>query len=166
VDALWWRLSQTDEPGGENTATEEAEFDTDSSRFGLERHLHEFLRDNWEHTALGKDWQIYEEDGDPEGGYEYPCAVGRIDLLAKHRTDARWLVIELKRNQSSDKTVGQVLRYVGWVKQHLAEQRDEVDGLVIAHKGDDTIRYALSATQGVELQLYEVQFSLRGVPPI
>jgi len=40
--------------------------------FGLERHLQEFLRDNWARTELGKNWNLYEEDGDPEAGYEYP----------------------------------------------------------------------------------------------
>ena len=30
-----------------------------SPRFGLERHLQEFLRDNWDHTELGSDWKLY-----------------------------------------------------------------------------------------------------------
>ena len=70
-------------------------------------------------------------------------------------------MIELKRNQSSDATVGQVLRYMGWVKKQMAEAGETVEGLVIAHKADDQIRFALSAVQGVELKLYEVEFRLR-----
>lgn len=94
-------------------------------------------------------------------GYEYSTGVGSIDLLAKHRTEPAWLVVELKRAQGSDQTVGQVLRYMGWVKQHLAQPGDRVQGLVIAHESDAKLRYALLAVPGVDLMLYEVQFSLR-----
>jgi hypothetical protein len=131
-----------------------------TQRFGLERHLHEFLRDNWERTSLGREWALYGEPGADDPGYEYPCAVGRIDLLAKHRDRPAWLVVELKRGQTSDQTVGQVLRYMGWVRQELAAPGDAVRGLVIAHDVDDQLRYALSVAAEVELMLYEVQFSL------
>jgi len=111
-----------------------------AQRFGLERHLHEFLRDNWDHTSLGAEWALYGDPGADEPGYEYPCAVGSIDLLAKHRTEPAWLVVELKRAQGSDQTVGQVLRYMGWVKQHLGQPGDRVQGLVIAHESDTKLR--------------------------
>lgn len=134
-----------------------------AQRFRLERYLHEFLRDNWDRTSLGAEWALYGDEGADEPGYEYPCAVGSIDLLAKHRTEPAWLVVELKRAQGSDQTVGQVLRYMGWVKQHLAQPGERVQGLVIAHESEAKLRYALLAAPGVDLMLYEVQFSLR--PP-
>jgi len=170
LDALWWRSEQRD--GEEEITDTESKGEPDeilsveASRFGLERHLQEFIRDNWSSIDLGRDWMIYEEDGDPEAGYEFPCDVGRIDLLAHHRSEPRWLVIELKRHQTSDQTVGQVLRYMGWVRRHLAESEDDVRGLVIAHAADAAIQYALSATSDVDLQLYEVNFSLKdaGLP--
>jgi len=164
LDALWWYLDQKEAgdlpstevgktlPGGVSTEPEQ--------RFGLERHLHEFLRDNWEHTELGREWALYQEPGDDEVGYEYPCDVGRIDLLAKHRKKPRWLVMELKRNQTSDQTVGQLLRYIGWVKRHLAEDGEQVYGMIICREADDALRYALSTLQNVELRLYQVEFHL------
>jgi hypothetical protein len=161
LDSLWWRSEEL-VPGPESME-EMAEEDVTSgvgAQFGLERHLQEFLRDNWDHTPLGQDWKLYEEDGDPEAGYEYPCAIGRIDLLARHRSQRRWLVIELKRSQSSDKTVGQVLRYVGWVKERMAADGEVVEGLIIAHQADEGIRFALAATDHVRLMLYEVDFRL------
>jgi RecB family endonuclease NucS len=161
LDGLWWRYEKLLVNGEEESQEIEPGTQGESTRFGLERHLHEFLRDNWVQTELGRDWAIYEEDGDPDAGYEYPCKVGRIDLLARHRKEPRWLVIELKRNQSSDQTVGQLLRYMGWVKQHLAGDGEKVEGLVIAHQADDSIRYALAVAPDVELQLYEVDFRLR-----
>lgn len=69
----------------------------DHQLFGLERHLHEFLRDNWDCTELGRDWQLHREPGNDWAGYEYPCKVGRIDLLARHRREPKWLIVELKR---------------------------------------------------------------------
>ena len=120
LDALWWRVEHfldTDKPvdvkENEDTLSQSATDDPSTPSFGLERHLHEFLRDNWHSISLGQDWNLYEEDGDPEAGYEYPCEVGRIDLLARHKAEPRWLVMELKRQQSNDQTVGQVLRYMG-----------------------------------------------------
>lgn len=166
LDAVWWYLDEHDapvEPEIEGSGIASNESEQGEHRFGLERHLHDFLRDNWEHTELGKDWEIYKEPGDEEAGYEYPCAVGKIDLLAKHKSHPRWLVIELKRNQTSDQTVGQILRYIGWVKQHLAQQGEEVDGMIIGRQADDSLRYALSTIQNVELRLYQVRFYLQ--PP-
>lgn len=161
LDALLWYIPRTTgekEPEQEFTPGEGA-------GFGLERHLQEFLRDNWDRTELGKEWKLYEADGDPDAGYEFPCDVGRIDLLAKHRTAPKWLIIELKRNQATDETVGQVLRYMGWVRHNLAAERDEIRGLIVARETDDRLSYALDMVSSVQLRLYEVSFSLK-VPPV
>jgi hypothetical protein len=165
LDALWWGVVRSktgpEEPVEEVDNTKEVEPEVGVQRFWLERHLHEFMRDNWNLISLGKEWVIFEEDGDPEAGYEYQCDVGRIDLLARGRRNSDWLVIELKRNQSSDSTVGQVLRYMGWVKKHLAETGERVQGMVIAHKADEGIRYALAAANDIELLTYEIDFHLK-----
>ena len=50
-------------------------------------------------------------------------------------------VIELKRNQSSDDTFGQLTRYLGWVKRHLKDEN--VKGIIIAGKYDKKLDYAL-----------------------
>lgn len=165
LDGLWWQILPTegtwktppeadDEPPAEEVAEGE-------QMFGLERHLHDFLRDNWEKTSLGREWDLFTEDGE-QVGYEYPTPIGRIDLLARHKRDKAWLVVELKRNQSSDDTVGQAMRYVGYVREHIAGKDDRVDGLIICHQGDEKIRYALKLVPSINLMLYEVDFRLRG----
>ncbi len=127
----------------------------------MEWHLHQFLVDNWERTDIDKDWVLCEEGGDVDGyGYERRTEVGVIDLLAKHRREDRWLVVELKRGQTSDKTLGQVLRYMGWVGEHLAEGNAAVEGLIIALGGDERLRYALKNVPTVRLMRYEVSFKL------
>jgi RecB family endonuclease NucS len=56
------------------------------------------LRDNWEETeVLGPEWKLFEDETGPNAGYEYQTAVGQIDLLVEHKTEDRWLVVELKR---------------------------------------------------------------------
>ena len=159
LDFLWWSV--------ESLYVEEGDIEPrpqDVQTFSLERHLQDFLWDNWHNTALGQEWDLYAEEGEPDAGYEFPSGVGRIDLLAKHKTEPQWLVIELKRGQTSDATVGQVLRYMGWIKQNLAGLGEEVRGLIIAHEADDNLRYALSIVPDIDLQRYEVQFNLYPVP--
>jgi RecB family endonuclease NucS len=109
-----------------------------------------------------KEWTIYSEQGDEEAGYEYPCDVGRIDLLAKHKREGRWLVIELKREQSTDQTIGQLLRYMGWMKQHLAGD-EPVQGMIICREADNALQYPLHTLSNVAVQLYEVEFRLKPI---
>ncbi len=161
LDALWWRVLRPSEPLEDEEETEEETTDTAYPRFGLERHLHDFLFDNWAQTKLGREWDLVEEGGDIKGyGYERPTSVGRIDLLARHKTEPRWLVIELKRGQTSDNTLGQVQRYMGWVMQELAQDGETVEGLIIALEEDERLRYALKAASHVRFMRYEVDFRL------
>jgi hypothetical protein len=161
LDALHWRL--VPENGGTTDPPVEAT-DNGGQCFGLERHLHHFLLDNWERMPLGRDWAIYAEQGDSEAGYEYPTDIGRIDLLAKHCKDPRWLVVELKRNQSTDDTLGQILRYIGWVRRNLATEGDRVEGIIVCQESDDRLRYAVAEIPHVKVMLYQVSFSLRPDP--
>jgi len=52
-----------------------------ASEFALEKHLEDFLVKNWKQTELGKDYDIYEEDGELVG-QQYPSDTGPIDILA------------------------------------------------------------------------------------
>jgi hypothetical protein len=157
LDALWWRLVTPLEV----SIIDDEELELEGTRFGMERHLHDFLFDNWENTVLGKEWDLAEDGGDIKGyGYERTTSAGKIDLLAFHKTDLRWLVIELKKGQTSDQTVGQVLRYMGWVKTELAKDGESVEGLIIGLRDDEKLRYALKATQGIQFMRYEVEFRL------
>lgn len=166
LDALWWGLGgdETDDtidgpPDGEIPVS-----DGRRRAFALERHLHDYLFDNWDGLSLAKDWEIYSSPGDPQAGYELSPPIGRIDLLARHRREPRWLVIELKRHGSSDQVVGQVLRYIGWIKAHHAEAGETVEGLIVAHEGNPQLHYAVSAVPGLSFMAYEVEFRLKQGP--
>jgi RecB family endonuclease NucS len=45
-------------------------------------------------------------------------------------------VVELKRGRASDVVVGQALRYMGFVKEQLAEDDQTVEGAIIALDDD------------------------------
>src|SRR3972149_6261592 len=81
-----------------------------------------------------------------------------------HYLSNKPLVIELKRNQSSDDTVGQVQRYMGWVTEHIAKKGETVNGLIVSREKDEKLKYALMYANNVELMLYEVYFNLRYPP--
>ncbi|NQT19784.1 MAG: DUF1016 family protein [Planctomycetes bacterium] len=174
LDMLWWRFIRSDEPEepsdeqGNEVGSEAAAAAADLSeaRFGLERHLHEFLVDNWEKTGLGQEWELVEEEGDIVGSHYNTREVGEIDILAKHRCDGRWLVVELKRDQSSDTTVGQVLRYMGWVRRRKAEPGSHVEGLIICRNIDARLQYALDGQTNVQCMTYQVSFALSDAPGV
>lgn len=171
LDALWWGIGWEDEPSdtGFDIIADDPPRNgapTVKRSFALERHLHDYLLDNWSNLSLATEWDIYARPGEPEAGYEFSTPIGRIDLLARHRTEPRWLVIELKRQASSDEVVGQVLRYMGWIKAQLAEPGEKVDGLIVAHEGEERLHYAVSAVPNLSFMTYEVQFRLRPAPSL
>jgi hypothetical protein len=167
LDMLWWRIVEGDSPE-EPELNEKVESEQECatiSAFGLEKHLHEFLVENWEKTTLGQDWVLLEEDGEMVGSHYQTGTVGEIDILAKHKTKNRWLVIELKRNQTSDETVGQLLRYMGWVRRKKTEGAS-VEGLIICHQVDQRLQYALDEQAHIRCMTYQVNFSLADAPEL
>lgn len=131
----------------------------DPVAFALERHLEDFLVENWTQTDLGKKYDIYEEDGE-RVGQQYATDTGPIDILAIRKDRKELLVVELKKGRASDVVVGQVLRYMGYVAQELAERDQVVRGVIIALEDDDKIRRALAIASSVNFYRYQVSFKL------
>jgi restriction system protein len=131
----------------------------DPSVFVLEKHLEEFLVQNWKQTDLGKDYDIYEEDGELVG-QQYPSDTGPIDILAISKDKNALLVVELKKGRASDNVVGQIQRYMGYVKEELAENNQTVRGVIIALEDDLRIKRALSVTNNIDFYRYQVSFKL------
>lgn len=131
----------------------------DPSVFALEKHLEDFLVHNWPHTALGKEFDIYEDDGELVG-QQYPSDTGPIDILGISKSKKELLVVELKRGRASDVVVGQIQRYMGYVIEELAEDDQTVRGVIIALEDDLRLRRALKAAQNIEFYRYQVSFNL------
>jgi len=131
----------------------------DPSVFALEKHLEDFLVKNWSQTILSKDYDIYSEDGEIVG-QQYPSDTGPIDILAVSKDGKELLVVELKKGRASDVVVGQVQRYMGYVKDELAEPGQTVRGVIIALEDDIKIQRALSVCENIDFYTYKIQFAL------
>jgi len=134
------------------------------SQFRLESQLEEFLVENWQKLSLSKQYELYSEP-DEEGnavlrGQQFITPIGRIDLLARDHKGRGWLVVELKRGQSSDAVVGQVLRYMTWVRENLSKPGEKVEGLIVVGENDERIAYALRSVSGIKFMKYDVKFTL------
>src|SRR4029077_6698674 len=70
------------------------------SAFALEEHLEDFLVKNWAQTELGKDFDIFEDEG--EKVQQYQTDTGPLDILAISKDKKRLLVVELKKGRASD----------------------------------------------------------------
>lgn len=130
-----------------------------ASEFALEKHLEDFLVKNWKQTELGKDYDIYEEDGELVG-QQYPSDTGPIDILAISKDKKTILVVELKKGRVSDNVVGQIQRYMGYVLEELAEDNQTVKGVIIGLEDDLKIKRALSVTTNIEFYRYQINFKL------
>jgi restriction system protein len=131
----------------------------DPAIFALEKHLEDFLVQNWKQTELGKNYDIYEEDGELVG-QQYQSDTGPIDILAIRKDKKELLVVELKKGRVSDSVVGQVQRYMGYVQQELAEEGQKVSGVIIALDDDIRIRRALAVAPNIDFFKYQVSFKL------
>jgi hypothetical protein len=129
-----------------------------SGLFYMEKQLEEFIIENWNESEFGKTLDLIYEDGLLKS-QQYKTDIGIIDILARDKATGSYVVIELKRNQTSDDTVGQVLRYMGWVTENLKEK--SVRGIIVAGKYDEKLYYAQNMIQAVDVFLYEVQFKLK-----
>jgi restriction system protein len=131
----------------------------DPSAFALEKHLEDFLVANWGQTELGKTHDIFEEEGQLVG-QQFATDTGPMDILAIRKDKKELLVVELKKGRASDAVVGQVLRYMGFVTQELAEPGQTVRGVVIALEDDQRMRRALVMTPAIDFYRYQVSFKL------
>ena len=131
----------------------------DASVFALEKHLEDFLVENWSSTELSKSYDIYEEGGELVG-QQFPTDTGPIDILAISKDRKELLVIELKKGRVSDVVVGQIQRYMGFVTTELAEENQKVKGIIIGLEDDLKLKRALSVTQNIDFYKYQVSFKL------
>lgn len=126
--------------------------------FYIEKQLEDFIIHNWENTELGKKYDLIIEEG-VLISQQYKTDIGSIDILVKDKNTSNYVVIELKRNQTSDDTVGQLARYMGWISEKKKD--NNVKGIIIANSYDKKLEYALKVVNNVEIFLYEVDFKLK-----
>ncbi len=135
---------------------------TDRTEFVLEKYLEEFIVSNFGAIFKGK-LELY-EDSEGNIGQQYTTEIGPIDILAYEPKTKTFVVLELKKGRPSDQVVGQVLRYMGWVKHNLCTEGQSVRGIVICRDKDPKLLYALGMVNNVEVKYFRVSFELRDTP--
>ena len=128
------------------------------SMFALESHLEHFIIENWEQTILAKDYDIF-QDGELTGK-QFQTDTGYIDILAISKDKKELLVIELKKGRASDSVVGQIQRYMGYIKDEFLETGQKVKGIIIALENDTKVKRALSVTNDIDFYQYKINFDL------
>jgi len=132
--------------------------DTDRALFYMEEQLEDFLIENWERPELSKKYDLIEEDGELVS-QQYKTGIGKIDILVKEKNTNNFVVIELKKGQTSDDTVGQLARYMGWIKEKKNNGKLP-KGIIIAGRYDERLYYASKVLPDVKIYLYNVDFKL------
>lgn len=159
INAVLDPAGDTGDTGEDNEAESAGEAASDAS-FGLEYQLRDFIAQNIETIAVnGRHLRLYV---DPTGkdGVEYPTAVGPIDILAVDVTSNALVAFELKRGRTPDYVMGQLTRYMGWLKSTIGKDV-EVHGVIVAKQIAQNLRYAVRAVPNVSLFEYEVSFTLK-----
>jgi len=157
-----WKVEHEDDytqwGGFKDTTETKAEVAADPALFYMESQLEDFLIENWDRTDLGQKYDLIEEEGELKS-QQYRTGVGRIDILAQDKITKQYVVIELKKAQTSDDTVGQLTRYMGWLEEHKTGGKP-TKGIIIAALYDERLYYALKKIKDTEVYLYKVDFKL------
>ena len=144
-------------PEEEDPCNDNEKEDNDSG-FAYEKDLQNFLAKNLSLIEPGLSL-YYEEE---ISGLEFPAGNRFIDILAM---DVRgdYVVIELKVSRGYDRAIGQILRYMAWVKKNHAEEDQQVRGIIVAREISEDLRLACSEIDNVELYEYSLSVTLHKV---
>ncbi|MGH7139092.1 MAG: endonuclease NucS domain-containing protein [Pirellulales bacterium] len=123
-------------------------------RITLEQYLEDLLVQQWHTLPWSSELEYLDRQVNCEKN-------DRLDILARNRTNGDYVVIELKRDQGDDEVVGQVSRYMGWVKQHRADHEGVgVRGIIVAHEATERLRSAVLPHPNISLYTYQFSVAL------
>ena len=133
-----------------------------STKFALEQDLQRYLADN---LAIIEPGLTLFEDEEIKG-FEYPAGGGRrIDILAIDKGGG-FVVLELKVEKGYDRVVGQLLRYMNWVRKELAEPGQRVRGFIVCRTISEDLRLACASIPDVQLLEYQLSVTVSRVPTL
>lgn len=145
----------------EDEVTEEITEEGRDLLFPVESHLRDLIAQNIEGIEVNEHRLRLYIDEYGRDGVEYPTDVGPIDILALDEED-NFVVFELKLSRGADKAMGQLSRYMGWVKRNLSKGK-KVKGVIVAKSVDEKLKYAASIIPDISLFEYELNFKINAV---
>ncbi|MBW8722360.1 MAG: DUF91 domain-containing protein [Polaromonas sp.] len=155
-------VARQEETGAVDEDQEDGEAMPGSSEFLLERDLQRYLAENLECIEPGL--RLYEDED--IRGIEYEVGGGRrIDILALDKTNA-FVVLELKVSRGYDRVVGQLLRYMNWIRKELADPSQRVRGIIVCRSISEDLRLACASIRDVELCEYKLSVTVSKVPQL
>ena len=119
--------------------------DADDNILILEKGLEEAIKPNLKKLGLKLAKKEIRQQ------FDMGIGIGRSDLICVDDQN-NLVVLELKRGMTSDEAIGQVLRYVGWLRENVATENQDVQGWIVAGDYDEHLRLAAAAA-GVRLVL-------------
>ncbi|OLS22506.1 MAG: Endonuclease NucS [Candidatus Heimdallarchaeota archaeon LC_3] len=122
-----------------------------------EKQLEFFIVQNL--SSLEEGLELYVDENE-NSGVQYRTEVGPIDILAVKNSE--YIVIELKVKRTSDHVVGQIQRYMAWVKRHLANGKS-VRGIIVTLSANNKLQYSVSENPNIELKEYQLKISFSSV---
>jgi len=162
-----WEIAEDDfgnlivQQYSEDIPDEDLPIESKGFEFSFEKHLRDFIIRNMESIRFNDQKIMLFVDDYGRDGKEYPTEVGPIDILAVDNV-GNFYVFELKLTKGFDKAVGQILRYMGWIKGNLASNKD-VKGIIVSKKAHDKLKYAASMVPEISLFEYELEFNIMEV---
>lgn len=126
--------------------------------FAYEKDLQNFLAKDL--SLIESGLLLYMEED--ISGIEFPVGNRFIDILALDSNN-NYVVIELKVSRGYDRVVGQILRYMAWIRKNHAEESQKVRGVIIAREISDDLLLACSETNNVELYEYSLAVTLKKI---
>lgn len=148
VQNLLWRISAS--TSEKEVGVEEVETQREEIPEILEEPLREFIARNL--GIIEKGLKLIQT--------KYRTKAGEIDIFCQDSRN-KFVVIEVKRWKDSDKVIGQVLRYMGAIKE---EKSSEPRGIIVLNQEDQRLNYALSMVRNVDVKYYQLNFSISNKP--
>ena len=127
-------------------------------KFAYESDLRDFLARNLSMIESGL--QLYEDEGIT--GVEFPVGGRFADILGVD-AQGRLVVVELKVSRGYDRVIGQLLRYMAWIRKYQAEPDQGVRGMIIAREISEDLRLACSSIPDIDLFEYQLAVALNRV---
>jgi endonuclease len=139
--------------------TAEEEMIEESQEFASEADLRDFLAKNLDRIEPGL--KLYQSED--RTGVEFPVEGGYIDILAIDASK-NFVAIELKLSRGRNKTIGQLLYYMGWIDQNLS--KSPCRGMILAKEISNDLITATQRVPGISLYKYHLQVTVEPVQSI